>query len=237
MLRKKGLVKIAAERRHAQLPIQNIEQPGELKERDIKIEKNAKIIEENLKKVITDTIDHNLNTVIMSCGYILSKFQEMGSDDISVGGKSLMVDEDLATKIRFISLLNFRRILNTIKGTNEDFLDSLVVFKKDLPVLNYEKGVDLKTMLNAGIQNDFFHKVSLTSKQFDFMKENTMKGFIQFMNKNNSGLFLTDFQSDNKLRDHIIKKRLADGVVLHNDMEYQVKSKDGEIKLLKVRLP
>lgn len=237
MLRKRGTTSLAQktgnERRLAKVPT-SIFEYEEFKLKDIKIEKNAEIIKENLRKIITESIEHNLNTIILACGHILAPYQNLNTDDLQVPGDVTMVQKSLANKIRFLSLLNFRRILNTIQGINEEFLDNLVVFKREYPILDFENGVDTKSLLNAGMQYDFFEKVIVTPKQFEFMKDNTLSGFIGYMDKTNSDLFLTDFQSDNKLRDNIRKRRLADGVILQQDMEYQLKSKDSEIKMLKV---
>ena len=40
----------------------------------IKLEDNAKKVENNLKNILDDTITHNVDMMIVTCGYILSPY-------------------------------------------------------------------------------------------------------------------------------------------------------------------
>lgn len=46
----------------------------EYKTEDIRIETNAKVIEENLQRIFEETIQHNVDMMIVTCGYILSPY-------------------------------------------------------------------------------------------------------------------------------------------------------------------
>jgi hypothetical protein len=151
---------------------------------------------------------------------------------LKIDTSSIVIKEALATKLKFLSLLNFRRMLNTMRGITEDFLDTLVLFNIKLPEIDFEKGVDLKGLVNLGSTHKFMNDLKMNMNQYNYMKENTMTTFIEHMNQFNEDVFLTDFQGD-ALRDNIKKDRLNQGVILHNDMKNTMKNKIDEIKLLK----
>ena len=73
MIRRRGNVGPPAipSRRLAKLPSTVIEFK-EFRKEDIQIQGNAKQIEENLKKILEETIQHNVDMMIVTCGYILS---------------------------------------------------------------------------------------------------------------------------------------------------------------------
>ena len=206
---------------------------SEIPIKEQRIEKNAKVIEDNLQKIISECILHNVNMTVITCGYMLSPFERDKLGQVNLEGTEIVVEEELATKLKFLSLLNFRRILNTIRGVSEDFLDNLVMFQQKYPEINFVKGVDMKSLINAGNQHNFINNLNLSKEQYEYMKENTMKGFIKHMNEEKEQLFLTDFQADD-LGAYLKQKRLADGVVLHKDLEFEIKNRDVEIKMLKV---
>jgi hypothetical protein len=95
--------------------------------------------------------------MIVTCGYIISPYFSHKEQELRIPNDSIIVKNELATKLRFLSLLNFRRMLNTMRGITEDFLDTLVLFNIKLPEANYGKGIDLKELVNLGQTHKFLN--------------------------------------------------------------------------------
>lgn len=64
--------------------------------------------------------------------------------------------------MKFLSLLNFRRMLNTMRGITEDFLDTLVLFNIKLPDIDFTRGVDLKGLVNLGSTHKFMNDLKMS---------------------------------------------------------------------------
>lgn len=146
--------------------------------------------------------------MIVTCGYILSPYFVPSAKELRVPSDDTIIRQDLATKLKFLSLLNFRRMLNTMRGITEDFLDTLVLFNIKLPEIDFENGVDLKALINLGSTHKFMNDLKMSQNQYDYMKENTMTTFVEHMNTVNEDVFFTDFTGD-ALRENIKKERLS----------------------------
>lgn len=206
---------------------------------DLRIAENDQIIRKNLKNVVKESLEHSMKMLSSTFGHLLNNLQEI--HNIKIPGDIALMSNKLITQLQFIFLLNFRRVLNTINGVSEDFLDNIVLFKQEYPKLDYLKGLTVSDLINSGMQNNYLNRVYVTPEQYAYMEELTLSSFIEFMDEHRTDLFLVDYDEENisgqansKLK--VSKQRLLEGVMKHKHALDKIAKKEGEIYQLKKKI-
>lgn len=209
------------------------------------IEKNVEKIKMNLVKIIQETLKYNFDMMLTSFGYILRSFENPVTRKITIDLDDILLDKALSTKLQFLGLLNFRRVLNTLKGASEDFLDSLVMFNNHLPDVSINNGFAAKDLVNFGMQHNFLNNVTVTGEKYQYLESLTLSSFIDYMESERQELFLIDYMNEANVdavdytvssKVQISRKRLLEGVERYTDTLKIIEKKDREIDHLKSRL-
>ena len=158
------------------------------------IKEVASRIEQNLEQMIEKSIESSVFQSISLQGVLLSKYYDIHSRQVVLPRQGDLIGKGLINKLKFISLMNFRRILNTIEGVNEEYLDLLTLF--NVPEQAMKQDFDLVNLVNLGGKSTFLQEINIDDAQYESFKNLTIGTFLKYISRVNSSLLITDFYDE-----------------------------------------
>jgi len=199
-----------------------------VKEDEFYIPKNVTEIESNLKTIIKESLEHNLEIIIRAVGQIIKStgiYKGEDSDKTALNVKELR-------KIRVAILLNFRRVLAAFRGKTEPYLDQISMFQHGLEFVDFSKGVTLSDAINFAEQASDKELLKFNEQRHNFLLSNTLDMFARFTKELNKSIFMTDF---NVARSELSKSKLKilEGVLDYKEAINERETYIAELNLMK----
>ena len=196
-------------------------------------------IESNMASTLQKIIDFTTYQTVALQGAILGKHFDQSSKTVTLRAADTVVGPSLVHKSKFIALLNLRRVLNTIQGVSEDYVDRL---------MNYEQfahfdasRLDLLDLLSLSCNNKYFETMQVDEAMLKVLSKMTVDGLVKFSlerqkksirdaifgdETKSSGSDLNEgFKRDNK--------KLVEGIKKYSDVVKDAQETSRKMELLK----